>query len=244
MSVPVALVTGAARNIGRAIATRLAADGFDVACVDMTEDSLTETVAEVESLGRRAVAVAADVSDPESSRAAVDATMEAFGRVDVLVNNAGITRDGLLLRMSEEDFGLVLSVNLKGVFHFSKAAARPMMKQRSGRIINISSVIGLRGNAGQSNYAASKAGVIGFTKSLAQELASRGILVNAVAPGFIGTAMTENLPESVKEGMLKSIPLGKLGTPENVAGIVSFLASEDSSYVTGQVLTVDGGMVM
>ncbi|MDP7032126.1 MAG: 3-oxoacyl-[acyl-carrier-protein] reductase, partial [Gemmatimonadota bacterium] len=207
-------------------------------------DSLTETVAEVESLGRRAVAVAADVSDPESSRAAVDATMEAFGRVDVLVNNAGITRDGLLLRMSEEDFGLVLSVNLKGVFHFSKAAARPMMKQRSGRIINISSVIGLRGNAGQSNYAASKAGVIGFTKSLAQELASRGILVNAVAPGFIGTAMTENLPESVKEGMLKSIPLGKLGTPENVAGIVSFLASEDSSYVTGQVLTVDGGMVM
>jgi 3-oxoacyl-[acyl-carrier protein] reductase len=242
--VSAALVTGAARNIGRAIAVRLAQDGFDVACVGRSVESLADTVKEVESHGRRALPLAADVSDGDAAKQAVDAAVAELGGVDVLVNNAGITRDKLLLRMDAGDLDRVLEVNLKGVFHFCKAAARPMMKKRSGRMINITSVIGLRGNEGQANYAASKAGIIGFSKSLARELASRNILVNAVAPGFIETAMTADLSDEVRGKMLESIPLRRFGSPEDVAGVVSFLASKESSYVTGQVLTVDGGMVM
>ncbi|MGH2571472.1 MAG: 3-oxoacyl-[acyl-carrier-protein] reductase [bacterium] len=244
MSAPVALVTGAARNIGRAIAGRLARDGFDVACVGRTVDSLAGTVGDVETTGRRALALAADVADRGESEAAVQATLDAFGGVDVLVNNAGITRDKLLLRMDEDDLDAVLGVNLKSCFHFSKAVTRPMMKKRSGRIINITSVIGIRGNEGQANYAASKAGMIGFSKSLARELASRNILVNAVAPGYIETSMTERLPDEAKRKMKEAIPLGRFGSADDVAGVVSFLASKDASYVTGHVLTVDGGMVM
>ena len=240
----VALVTGAARNIGRAIAARLARDGFDVACVGRSVESLGEVVADVERAGRRSLALAADVADERAAAAAVAATVEGLGRVDVLVNNAGITRDGLLVRMSAEDLEAVLSVNLKGCFHFAKAAAKPMMKARAGRIINVSSVIGLMGNVGQTNYAAAKAGILGFSKSLAKELASRNILVNVVAPGYIETSMTEGLPEPVQTRMRESIPLGRFGSPEDVAGVVSFLASDDAAYVTGQVVTVDGGMVM
>ncbi len=238
-----ALVTGAARNIGRAIAGRLARDGYDVACVGRSKESLAEVVGDVERAGRRALPVVADVADEVAAQRAVSETVEQLGGLAVLVNNAGITRDGLLARMAAEDLNAVLDVNLKGCFHFAKAAARPMMKARQGRIINISSVIGLIGNAGQTNYAAAKAGIIGFSKSLARELASRNILVNVVAPGYIETAMTAGLPESVKGRMMESIPLGRFGSSEDVAGVVSFLASDDAAYVTGQVVTVDGGMV-
>jgi 3-oxoacyl-[acyl-carrier protein] reductase len=244
MSRGTALVTGAAKNIGQAIAVRLAKDGFDVACVGRSVESVAETAGQVEAQGRKALSIAADVSRQDESQAAVDETVQKWGGIDVLVNNAGITRDKLLLRMDESDFDAVLAVNLKGVFHFSKAASKYMMKKRSGRIINITSVVGIRGNEGQANYAASKAGIIGFTKSLAREFASRNILVNAVAPGYIETSMTKDLSDSVKAGLLQSIPLARLGNSEDVAGVVSFLSSPDASYVTGQVITVDGGMVI
>ena len=239
-----ALVTGAARGIGRAIAEELAREGADVALCDLQEDWLKDTAEAVAATGRKAACVPVDVSQAADVSAAVDTVLKTFGKLDILINNAGITRDGLLVRMSEEDWDAVLSVNLKGTFLFTKAAARPMMKQRSGAIVNIASIIGLIGNAGQCNYAASKAGLIALTKSSAKELAGRNIRVNAVAPGFIESRMTEVLDEDVKNRMLAAIPMGRFGTPEDVARIVLFLASEASAYVTGQVLTVSGGMVM
>jgi 3-oxoacyl-[acyl-carrier protein] reductase len=240
----VAVVTGAARGIGRAIAERLADSGADLALVDVKEEWLEDTAEAVRAKGRKVFCTAADVSRSEDVSAAVDAIMEACGAIDILVNNAGITRDTLLIRMSEEDWDAVLTINLKGTFLFTKAAARPMMKKRSGSIINIASIIGLIGNAGQCNYAASKAGVIALTKSSAKELAARGIRVNAVAPGFIESKMTDVLAEDVKQKMLDAIPMKRFGRPEDVAEVVMFLASGASSYITGQVLTVSGGMVM
>lgn len=239
----VALVTGASRGIGRDVALRLAELGAEVIAAARGADAAAATAESLRASGGRARPVVLDVASDESVRSAVSELLEAYGSIPLLVNNAGITRDGLLVRMSGEDLDAVLDVNLKGCFHFAKAAARPMMKARRGRIINVSSVIGIVGNQGQTNYAAAKAGIFGFSKSLAKELASRNILVNAVAPGFIETAMTEGLPESVKERMMESIPLGRFGSSEDVAGVVSFLASEDASYVTGLILAVDGGMV-
>jgi 3-oxoacyl-[acyl-carrier protein] reductase len=240
-----ALVTGASRGIGRAIALELAASGADVAVNYAGNASAAqEVVAKIEAMGRSALAVQADVASTEDVDRMMSAVMERFGKLDILVNNAGITRDNLLIRMKEEEFDAVISTNLKGVYNCIKAVARPMMKQRSGRIINISSVVGAVGNPGQTNYAAAKAGVIGLTKSVARELASRGITVNCVAPGFIATDMTDQLSDDVKEAMLKQIPLGVFGSPEQVAKTVRFLASDDASYMTGQTLHVDGGMYM
>jgi len=240
----VALVTGAARGIGRAIAERLAAEGADIALCDLKEEWLADTAEAVAGAGRRAIRVAADVGNAAGVQAAVDKVVQELGRVDILVNNAGITRDGFLVRMSEEDWDAVLSVNLKGAFLFTRAVARPMMKQRSGVIVNIASIIGLIGNAGQCNYAASKAGLIALTKSCAKELAGRNVRVNAVAPGFIQTKMTDVLAEDVKKKMLDAIPMNRFGTSEDIANAVLFLASEQSAYMTGQVLSVNGGMVM
>ena len=239
-----ALVTGAARGIGRAIAERMAAAGADLALCDLQKDWLAETAAAVAACGRKANCYAANVSQAADVDAVLTGVIETFGKIDILVNNAGITKDTVLVRMSEEDWDAVLSVNLKGTFLFMKAVARPMMKQRSGVIVNIASIIGLIGNAGQCNYAASKGGVIALTKSVAKELASRNVRVNAVAPGFIQTRMTDGLPEDVRAKMLEAIPMGRLGTPEDVANVVLFLASDVSSYMTGQVLSVSGGMVM
>jgi len=240
----VAVVTGGSRGIGRAVALRLASAGADVAVVARSVEACTATVEEVRRLGRRAWAFAADVSQVASVEAAAEAILREAGRVDILVNNAGITRDGLLIRMSEADWDAVLDTNLKGAFLFTRAFARSMLKQRAGRIINISSVIGLMGNAGQTNYAASKAGLIGFTKSCAREFASRGVTVNAVAPGFIETDMTAVLNEEQRQAILSRVPMGCLGRPEDVAHVVWFLALPESQYITGQVLTVDGGLVM
>ena len=240
----VAVVTGAGRGIGRAVALAYARMGADVACVSRTEENSANVAAEVEALGRRAWPLAVDVSDTAAVDAAAKEILELAGRVDILVNNAGVTRDNLLMRMSEEEWDTVLNTNLKGAFNFTRALTRPFIKQRSGRIINIASVIGLIGNAGQSNYAASKAALIGFTKSIARELAPRGITVNAIAPGFIETDMTAVLDDKVREEVLGRVPLGRFGSSEDIAHAATFLAMEPTGYVTGQVLTVDGGMVM
>ncbi|MBC8080678.1 MAG: 3-oxoacyl-[acyl-carrier-protein] reductase [Gorillibacterium sp.] len=240
-----AIVTGASRGIGRAIAVTLAEAGADVVVnYSGSEEAALETVKLIEAFGRRALAVRANVSDSAQVEDMIKQTITAFGQIDILVNNAGITRDNLLMRMKEEEFDDVIAVNLKGVFNCMKAVTRTMMKQRSGRIVNISSVVGTLGNPGQANYVASKAGVIGLTKSAARELASRNITVNAVAPGFIVTDMTEKLPEDAKVQLTERIPLAKLGQPEDVAKVVRFLVSDDATYITGQTIHVDGGMYM
>jgi len=240
----IAVVTGAGRGIGRAIALKFAAEGADVVCVSRTQENSDKVAAEVRALGRKAWAHSVDVSDSASVIAAAEKILAEAGRVDILVNNAGVTRDGLLMRMSDADWDTVLDTNLKGAFLFTKAFTRAFVKQRSGRIINVASVIGLIGNAGQANYAASKAGLIGFTQSVARELASRGITVNALAPGFIETDMTAALSAEMKVELLKKIPLNTLGQADDIAHAALFLASPASRYITGQVLTVDGGMVM
>ena len=241
----VAIVTGGARGIGRAIVEKLALLGADVVIADMLVDLAEETANEIlQSTQRKLIAIKVNVADGKSANEMIEQTIKQFGRVDILVNNAGITRDMLILRMEETDWDAVLDVNLKGVFNCSKAAIRPMMKQRYGRIVNISSVSGQAGQAGQTNYSASKAGVIGFTKALAREVASRQITVNAVAPGFIPTSLTNDLSDDLKNSILGATPAGRMGKPEEIAAAVAFLASEEASYITGQVLAVDGGMAM
>ncbi|MFE5319636.1 3-oxoacyl-[acyl-carrier-protein] reductase [Paenibacillus sp. NPDC056579] len=240
-----ALVTGASRGIGRAIALTLAEAGADVAVnYAGSEAAAAEVVSLIEAMGRKAVKIKADVSSSQEVDDMFKIVLETFGKVDILVNNAGITRDNLIMRMKEEEFDQVIATNLKGVFNCVKAATRPMMKQRYGRIINISSVVGALGNPGQANYVAAKAGVIGMTKATAKELASRGITVNAVAPGFIETDMTDKLSEDTRSQLLQQIPLARLGQPEDIAKAVRFLASEDAAYMTGQTIHVDGGMYM
>ncbi len=240
-----ALVTGGSRGIGRAVCLELAKGGAGVVlCYAGSETAAGETVRAAEALGARALAVRCDVSDAGQVSGMVDAVLHGFGRIDILVNNAGITRDNLLMRMSEEDFDAVIAANLKGTFLCMKAVSRLMLKQRYGRIVSLSSVVGLRGNAGQVNYAASKAGIIGMTKSLAKELAGRNVTVNAVAPGFIGTDMTAAMPEAARDAVLASIPMNRMGTAEEAARAVAFLASDEAAYITGQVLAVDGGMSM
>ncbi len=240
----IAVVTGAGRGIGRAIALKFAAEGADVVVVSRTQENSEKVAAEIRALGRKAWAHAVDVADAAAVNAAAEKILAEAGKVDILVNNAGVTRDGLLMRMSDADWDTVLDTNLKGAFLVTKAFSRAMIKARSGHIINISSVIGLIGNAGQCNYAASKAGLIGFTQSAAKELAGRGITVNAIAPGFIQTDMTSELKEELKAALLKQIPLGSFGEAEDIAAAALFLGSPAARYVTGQVLTVDGGMVM
>ena len=239
----IALVTGAARGIGQAIALQVAADGADLALCDVKAEWLADTLAKVKALGRRAEGYAMDVASAAAVGEAVAQVLADFGRIDVLVNNAGITRDTLLIRMTEEDWDAVLDINLKGAFLTTKAVVKSMMKQRSGAIVNIASVVGIMGNPGQANYTASKAGLIALTKTTAKEMGSRNIRVNAVAPGFIHTAMTDKLSEPVKDAMLKMVPLGRLGEPEDVAKAVAFLASDNAAYVNGQTLAVCGGMV-
>ena len=241
----VALVTGASRGIGRAVAIALAKAGALVAVNYAGNVKAAEEVQQIiTQAGGKAILVQGDVAQAEVVDEMMKTVMDEFGRIDILVNNAGITRDGLLMRMKESDWDAVIDTNLKGIFHCTKAAAKHMMKARSGRIINMTSVVGLIGNAGQTNYAAAKAGVTGFSKSAAKELASRGITVNMVAPGFIDTDMTAVLPEKIREEMVKGIPLGRMGTPEEVAEAVLFLASDQASYITGQIINLDGGMVM
>ncbi|MBX3332000.1 MAG: 3-oxoacyl-[acyl-carrier-protein] reductase [Nitrospira sp.] len=239
-----AIVTGAAQGIGRAIAECLAQAGADIAVADLDPGRSVETVASVEKLGRKALNIKVNVADANETKTMVEQVLKAWGKVDILVNNAGITRDGLLLRMKEEDWNLVLQINLNGTFNCTKAVLQPMTKQRYGRIVNIASIVGVIGNAGQANYSASKAAVIGFTKTVGREYASRNVTVNAVAPGFIDTAMTHGLSTDVKETLLKQIPLGRLGTPADIAAAVRFLVSEEAAYITGHVLHVNGGMLM
>jgi 3-oxoacyl-[acyl-carrier protein] reductase len=240
----IAVVTGAGRGIGRAIALKFAQAGANVVCVSRTQENSEKVAGEVIALGRKAWALAVDVADGKAVKAATEKIMADCGKVDILVNNAGVTRDGLLMRMSDEDWDAVLNTNLKGAFHFTRELFRVFAKQRAGRIINVSSVIGLIGNPGQCNYAASKAGLIGFTQSVAKELASRSVTVNAIAPGFIETDMTSDLNEELKAHILKAIPMGKFGAADDIADAALFLASPAARYITGQVLTVDGGMVM
>ncbi len=240
----VTLVTGGARGIGREIALLFAREGSDIVIGDVNMAEAEKTCSDIEKLGRKALALTLDVTDYKKVEETVNKILGKFAKVDILVNNAGITKDNLLLRMSDAEWDAVLSVNLKGTFNCTKAVSRPMIKQRSGKIINIASIIGIIGNPGQANYAASKAGIIALTKTTAKELASRNINVNAVAPGFIQTDMTAKLPEDLKQKMLAAIPLNKFGSPLDVAGICLFLASEESSYITGQTIVVDGGMVM
>ncbi len=241
----IAVVTGASRGIGRAIALELAKQGAKVVVnYSGSEERALLVVGEIKAAGGEAIAVQANVADADSVAQLMNTTLETFGSIDILVNNAGITRDNLLMRMKEDEWDDVMNTNLKGVFLCTKAVSRQMMKQRQGRIINISSIVGVAGNAGQANYVAAKAGVIGLTKTTAKELASRNILVNAIAPGFITTDMTDELPTELKEGMLAQIPLAKLGQPEDIAKAVAFFASDAASYITGQTLHIDGGMVM
>jgi 3-oxoacyl-[acyl-carrier protein] reductase len=240
----IAVVTGAGRGIGRAIALKFAAEGADVVCVSRTAENAEKVATEIRALGRRSWAHAVDVADGAAVAAAAEKILSETGRVDILVNNAGVTRDGLLMRMSEADWDTVLDTNLKGAFFFTKAFSRAFIKQRSGRIINVASVVGMIGNAGQCNYAASKAALFGFTKSVARELASRGITANVLAPGFVETDMTGSLKEEIRSETLKQIPLNRFGQPEDLAHAALFLASPASGYITGQSLTVDGGMVM
>jgi 3-oxoacyl-[acyl-carrier protein] reductase len=241
----IAVITGAARGIGKAIAEALAQRGADAVIADIQLQLAEETAKEIAAAtGQRTLALSVDVSNFESAKTLVDKAIETFGKVDILVNNAGITRDNLIMRMEESDWDKVIDINLKGAFNCCKAVVRPMMKAHYGRIINIASVSGLAGQAGQANYSASKAGLVGLTKALARELGSRQITVNAVAPGFIPTALTEALPDEIKEGSLKMIPLGRWGKPEEIAYAVTFLASDEAAYITGHVLSVDGGMVM
>ena len=240
----VALVTGSAQGIGKTIALALARHGADCLISDIDPDMAERTAAEVRAIGRKSAAVKANVADSGDVAAMVQKGIDEFGKIDILVNNAGITRDGLIMRMKDEDWDQVLQVNLKGAFLCIRAVSRQMMKQRSGRIVNIASIVGAMGNAGQANYAASKAGLIGLTKTVARELAGRGITCNAVAPGFIDTAMTQVLAEDVKKNLLAQIPMGRLGSAEDVAHAVRFLASEEAAYITGQVIHVNGGMYM
>lgn len=244
MEKKVAIVTGSARGIGKAIAEKLAHLKFDIVICDVDEAAVKETTAEMKKMGVEALGLKVDVTNSEDVVRLFEETKNTFGQVDVLVNNAGITRDNLLIRMKDEEWDSVIAVNLKGSFNCLRAAAKIMMKQRSGKIINIASVVGVMGNASQANYSASKGGLISLTKSAAKELAARGVMVNAVAPGYIETEMTKNLPDAVKDGFLSVVPLKRPGQAEDVANVVAFLASPDSDYITGQVLHVDGGMVM
>jgi 3-oxoacyl-[acyl-carrier protein] reductase len=241
----VAIVTGATRGIGLAVALRLASDGFDIVANYRGDDEVADAARiELEATGRQIVISKGDVSIADEAGALIETALAELGQIDALINNAGITRDTLMMRMSEDDWDSVLSTNLKGAFLTSKAAIRPMIRQRSGRIVNMTSVVGLVGNAGQANYASAKAGLVGLTKSMAREVGSRGITVNAVAPGFIETRLTDVLNQELKDNLLKQIPAGRLGQPEDVAGAVAFLVSPDASYITGHVLTVDGGLFM